>query len=384
MASIWKPKGTKNWCARFLAPDGKYRNKTTGTADKSAAMLIALEVERFSKQPITTAKARKFTDTLIELQTGKPVTRFSIKSWLDHWLENTARSKTKSTHMAYTTTVSSYLQFLGAEAGKKDLESLEPSTINDWLSGLMKQVTPSTAGNHLKRLSLAFSEAVRFRYLKENPCSPFSAPTDSHRPEKTPFTPGQVEALLKVADKEWKCVILLSIYCGFRIGDAASLRWKDVDLSTNWISIIPQKTKRLGKRVNVPIHPLLHEYLVSLDASDDPDAFVNPNLAKKRGSGKSGLSVGFSKIMKVAGIKNTLLRPLESTKTLTRSHKMHTLSHHSLRHTCNSWLSNEGVPEDVRMKVVGHSDKAVHARYTHHDEKTLRDAVAKLPKLNFS
>jgi len=384
MASIWKPKGTKNWCARFLAPDGKYRNKTTGTADKSAAMLIALEVERFSKQPITTAKARKFTDTLIELQTGKPVTRFSIKSWLDHWLENKARSKTKSTHMAYTTTVSSYLQFLGAEAGKKDLESLEPSTINDWLNGLMKQVTPSTAGNHLKRLSLAFSQAVRFRYLKENPCSSFSAPTDPHRPEKIPFTPGQVEALLKVADKEWRCVILLSIYCGFRIGDAASLRWKDVDLSTNWISIIPQKTKRLGKRVNVPIHPLLHEYLVSLDASDDPDAFVNPTLAKKRGSGKSGLSVGFSKIMKVAGIKNTLLRPRESTKTLTRSHEMHALSHHSLRHTCNSWLSNEGVPEDVRMKVVGHSDKAVHARYTHHDEKTLRDAVAKLPKLNFS
>jgi integrase len=384
MASIWKPKGTKNWCAKFLAPDGKYRNKTTGTTDKAIAMKFALELELITKQSNSAAKFRKLADTLFELSTGKPVTRFTIKSWLDQWLENKARSRTKSTHMAYTTTVSSFLQFLGAEAEKRDLEWLQPSIINDWLNGLMRQVTPSTAGNHLKRLSLAFSEAVKFRYLKENPCSPISAPIESNRPEKAPFTPGQVESLLKVADKEWRGVILLSFYCGFRIGDAASLRWRDVDLNTNWITIIPQKTKRSGKRVNVPIHPLLHEYLVSLDASDDPDAFVNPTLAKKRGSGKSGLSVGFSKIMKLAEIKNTLLRPRESTKTLTRSHEMHALTHHSLRHASNSWLANEGIPEDVRMKVVGHSDKAVHARYTHHDEKTLRDAVAKLPKLNFS
>jgi hypothetical protein len=42
------------------------------------------------------------------------------------------------------------------------------------------------------------------------------------------------------------------------------------------------------------------------------------------------------------------------------------------------------VPEDIRMKVLGHSDKAVHAKYTHHDEKALREAMTKLPKLSFS
>ena len=171
MASIWKPQGTKNWCAKFLAPDGKYRNKTTGTSDKSVAMKFALELELFSKQSNNAAKARKLVDALVELSTGKPVIRYTIKTWLDQWIENKGRSRTKSTHMAYTTTVSSFLQFLGKEAEKRDLEWLQPSTINDWLNGLMKQVTPNTAGNHLKRLSQAFSEAVKVRYLKENPCS---------------------------------------------------------------------------------------------------------------------------------------------------------------------------------------------------------------------
>jgi len=384
MASIWKPQGTKNWCAKFLAPDGKYRNKTTGTSDKSKAMKFALEVELITKQSNRAAEYRKLADTLFELSTGKPVTRFTIKSWLDQWLESKGRSRTKSTHMAYRTTVSSFIQFLGAEAEKKDLEWLEPSIINEWVNLLIKQVTSTTAGNHVKRLSLAFSEAVKFRYLRENPCSPISAPTESNRPEKATFTPGQVEALLKVADMEWRGLILLSFYCGFRIGDATTLRWKDVDLNTNWISIIPQKTRRSGKRINVPIHPLLQEHLLSLDASDDPDAYVLPTLAKKSVSGKSGISLSFYKLMEEAGIKNTLLRSQESTKMLTKSHKVHSLTHHSLRHTVISNLANEGVHDDVRMKALGHSDKAIHARYTHHDERALREAIGKLPKLNIS
>jgi len=384
MASIWKPKGTKNWCAKFLAPDGKYRNKTTGTTDKALAMKFALELELFTKQSNSASKARKLVDTLVELSTGKPVTRYTIKSWLDQWLENKARSRTKSTHMAYTTTVSSFLQFLSAEAEKRDLEWLDPSTINDWLNRLMKQVTPNTAGNHLKRLSQAFSEAVKFRYLKENPCSPISAPTESHKPEKAVFTPAQVEALLRIAEKEWQGVILLGFYCGFRLGDAVSLRWKDVDLNTNWISIIPEKTRRLEKMVRIPIHPELHEYLMSLDGSDDPEAFVHPTLAEKKVPGKSGLSLSFSKIVARSGIKSRLLRPQKGTEALTRRHKVRSLTYHSLRHTATSWLANEGVPEDLRMKVIGHSDKAVHAKYTHHDEKALREAMGKLPKLNFS
>ena len=384
MASIWKPQGTKNWCAKFLAPDGKYRNKTTGTSDKSVAMKFALELELFSKQSNNAAKARKLVDTLVELSTGKPVVRYNIKTWLDQWLENKGRSRTKSTHMAYSTTVSSFLQFLGAEAEKRDLEWLEPSTINEWVNLLIKQVTSNTAGNHLKRLSQAFSEAVKVRYLKENPCSPISAPTESNRPEKEVFTQGQVESLLKNSGKEWQGVILLGFYCGLRLGDAVSLRWKDVDLSTNWISLTPEKTRRLEKMVRIPIHPDLHEYLMSLDGSDDPEAFVHPTLAEKKVPGKSGLSLSFSRIVSSAGIKSRLLRPQKHTDALTRRHNVRSLTFHSLRHTATSWLANEGVPDDVRMKLVGHSDKAVHAKYSHHDERALREAIGKLPKLNIS
>lgn len=384
MASIWKPKGTKNWCARFLAPDGRYRNKTTGTPDKAMAMKFALEIELFARQSNNSAKARKLVDTLVELSTGKPVTRYTIKGWLNQWLENKGRSRTKSTHMAYTTTVSSFLSFLGEEAEKRDLDWLEPSAVNEWLNHIIRDVTPSTAGNHLKRLSQAFSEAVRFRYQKENPCSPISAPRESHRPEKEVFTQGQVEALLKIADNEWKGVILLGFYCGFRLGDAVSLRWKDVDLNTGWISITPEKTRRLEKRVQIPIHPELHDYLISLEVPDDPEAFINPTLAKRKVPGNSGLSFAFSRLVTKTGIKNHFLRPEKETVVPSKRRRIRSLTFHSLRHTATSLLANQGVPEDIRMKVIGHSDKVVHAKYTHHDEQTLRNAMLKLPKLSLN
>jgi integrase len=54
---------------------------------------------------------------------------------------------------------------------------------------------------------------------------------------------------------------------------------------------------------------------------------------------------------------------------------------HALRHSFTSGLANGGVSEELRMKVTGHTTKAVHRGHTHHELETLRAAVAKLPGL---
>ena len=54
-------------------------------------------------------------------------------------------------------------------------------------------------------------------------------------------------------------------------------------------------------------------------------------------------------------------------------------SFHSLRHSFNSALANAGVPEDVRMKLTGHSSKAMNEVYTHLQVDTLKHAVTSLP-----
>ena len=57
------------------------------------------------------------------------------------------------------------------------------------------------------------------------------------------------------------------------------------------------------------------------------------------------------------------------------------LSFHSLRHSFTSALANAGIPEEVRMKLTGHSKRDVHAGYSHHEMELLRSAIAALPKV---
>ena len=52
---------------------------------------------------------------------------------------------------------------------------------------------------------------------------------------------------------------------------------------------------------------------------------------------------------------------------------------HSLRHSFNSALANAGVAEEIRMKLTGHSSKAMNERYTHLQVATLKTAVNTLP-----
>lgn len=45
---------------------------------------------------------------------------------------------------------------------------------------------------------------------------------------------------------------------------------------------------------------------------------------------------------------------------------------HDLRHTFNSWLAQQGVPMDIRKRLVGHKTSQMNDRYTHLDVEHLR------------
>jgi integrase len=381
MACIWKPKGTRNWCARFRGPDGVWRNKTTGTTDKTIALKMALELEDFSRSVITRERHRKTLDFLTELAGVSPTTRYTVKGWIDHWLANKDRSRTAGTFMAYRSTGMSFLEFIGPPAAKRDLESVEPSEVEAWLNQLAKTVTPSTARNHLKRLSLAFGEAVKFRFMRENPCAPVAAPVERNRPTKSLFSLDQVASLLHVANFEWKGMILCGWYTGLRLGDIASLKWEQIDLEKRLISVEPQKSLRFNRVVHIPIHERLNQHLLEIKKIDPLGKHLFKNLSKIPGAGRSGLSTAFHQLIRKAGIENPLLRQNKNTSEAARTHQVHALSFHSLRHNTNSELATRGVSEDIRKRLLGHTDTRVHRGYVHYDTDHLAGAIAKLPNL---
>ena len=57
------------------------------------------------------------------------------------------------------------------------------------------------------------------------------------------------------------------------------------------------------------------------------------------------------------------------------------ISFHSLRHTATSLMKNAGINASVVMDIIGHESEAISAHYTHVDEDTKREAIAKLPRI---
>jgi integrase len=124
------------------------------------------------------------------------------------------------------------------------------------------------------------------------------------------------------------------------------------------------------------MHSELHGHLLDLPAPDSGKAFLFPSLAGKRTSGKSGLSMSFSRIMEKAKVKGEVAR--ERTG---KGRTINTLSFHSLRHSFNSIMANAGVSQEVRQKLTGHSSAEMNKRYTHHELEPLRAAIQKIPAL---
>jgi len=60
-----------------------------------------------------------------------------------------------------------------------------------------------------------------------------------------------------------------------RPNDACNLRWRDIDLVSP-IKTITYEPRKTGEAVTVAVHPTLKDYLLSLPAPDNEDAFVFP------------------------------------------------------------------------------------------------------------
>ncbi len=107
-----------------------------------------------------------------------------------------------------------------------------------------------------------------------------------------------------------------------------------------------------GAGVAVPVHAELRQALLRLPDDQAAGPHVFPAIHGKAGSGKSGLSETFKRIMVKAEIQ--LEKRLEAAGGAGRGRNK--LSFHSPRHTLNSLMANAGVAEEVRQKITGHHD----------------------------
>jgi len=388
MASITKdahqPPKSPFWIACFngIGSDRRVRRlkRSTKTTDKKLAQKLADEWEQLEKLAgkgrLTESQCRKVIAQMYERTVGEPLHFRTAREYLTEWVESKKNETEERAFLKYEQIANEFLAHIGIKADRL-LREITPTDIRSWRDALKRKGLAAPTVNHaIKILRMPFKAAHDAGYVEINPCTKNSVrpvKDEARNVEKDVFTPEQLAALIRAAKSEdWKGAILCGAYTGLRLRDVADLQWNAINWEEQTITVTTRKT---AKDVTVPIHPQFASWL-ERQTRGIGKAPVFPTLAGKSGSGKSGLSMAFKRIMERAGIKGRLLREANGA-----GRSQSSLSFHSLRHTFNAALANAGVAVEIRQKLTGHTSAEMNAIYTHHELAPLRAAVEKLPTL---
>ena len=288
--------------ACFSLPDGRRTTRSTGTSDKKEAQRVANHFEDAANQgktkKLTESRARKTIADIFALSNLDVLPSSNIKEFFDSWLKRKLLEAGDSTHSRYKTVVDQLNIYLGVRA-TLDITHLNAKEISGFREDLSKRVSPGTVNIGLKILRSALNQAKRDGLTDVNEAERVTLLKIRKRPRREAFTELQLKRILKAADDEWKGMILFGIYTGLRLGDIASLTWRNIDLIHNEISLTTTKTER--EQV-LPLARPLVRLLEKLPAGDDPEAPLFPSAfaTKQKSQNTSMISKQFHKILVAA------------------------------------------------------------------------------------
>ena len=321
---------------------------------------------------LTEARTRELLSEILQSVSGEGLRMFTVAEWFEHFVSQKKKSRAVRTASRHAQTMREFIDFLGHRA-KLNIAAITARDIASFRDHRQSQgLAPATVNLDVGILSAAFNSALKQGYIGVNPCAAVEPVKDTAAQRKSVFTPAQVSALVRVAEGDWRGAVLLGFYSGQRLRDCTNLRWRNVDLLAP-IKTIRFEQAKTGRAVVVPLAEPLEDYLLSLPAPKSDEEFLFPSLA---GREAPSLSKAFARIMERARIEQHVIRERSKSGRSVRA-----FSFHSLRHSFSSLLANAGIPEELRMTLVGHRSKAIHQQYSHHELARLRDAVAVLPRV---
>jgi integrase len=203
-----------------------------------------------------------------------------------------------------------------------------------------------TLNRYTVALSAVFTWSIRQRIAPRNYVNPVRAvPAFPESEGRVRFlSDDERERLLAACraskwDRLW-LLVMLAITTGARRGELIGLRWRDIDLQRRVASVA--RTKNGDPKV-MPLVPLVLAELERFAEGSKPEALVFP--ARLRPATPMAFEDRWQQALKAA--------------------RVHKFRWHDLRHTCASYLAQQGASLLEVADVLGHKTVRMAARYSH-------------------
>lgn len=249
------------------------------------------------------------------------------------------------------------------------MERLRRSDISTFIEARKREgVGPATINRELDVLSAAINYArKRWDWEMNNPCSGMSLREPEGRLRW--ISRAEADALIREAEKDVRSLHLadfvrLGLNTGCRKNELLKLSWDRVDLRDNRLFLESEHTKS-GKRRVVPLNEEARRAMLGRARFRAEFCPGSPWVfAHKSGERVQYMQNGFQAACKRSGIEGFRV--------------------HDLRHTCASWMVQQGVPLMEVRDVLGHSTIEMTERYAHLAPEKLKSAVGVLDRLRSS
>ena len=245
-------------------------------------------------------------------------------------------------------------KFLIEFAGDIPLKQLDLKTLDNFIINKYNS-TKSGAALYYRTLKAAFSKAVIWNYLVDNPLKKIKAPKV---PKSNPVFISEAELNLileKTANQNLKNIFTVAFFTGMRLAEILNMKSSWIDTLQNIITLknsIDFTTKSKKERI-IPIHPRIASIVINPNSNADDLIFNRKSDIKFN---EDYVSKQFKKALRAAKLNDDI-------------------HFHTLRHSFASNLVQRGVNLYVVKELLGHEDIKTTQIYSHLTSSSLSNAI---------
>lgn len=300
----------------------------------------------------------------------------TVSKWVSEYLENYKRPSVSESWYKELVNISNNV--ILSEIGNMKMKSVKPINLQKIL-----KAKSSCSRSYINKIYILIREIFRAakseQIIPVDPSENLVAPPGKKKTQRRPITPQERKTLLKVCESHRMGLFLkLQLYCGLRPGEAAVVKWSDIDMANGIINVNKalKKDDTIGDPKSssgireIPIPSSLISELNQIE--HEPFDWV----CKKVTGGhltRQSIKRGWESVVYRMNIemgcktfKGGLVPPYPVAEDLVM---------YCLRHTYCTDLQAAGVPINVARELMGHSDISITAQiYTHGSKESFEDA----------